>query len=420
MTALAREPAAGKSDSSKLPAGELKKAKFEVAGASVVYDPWLNGFPYRKSHVINHAAGAGTNYQVQIAVHYVSGTDSAGDVYLNSKCRTDFGDVRFTGSDGKTPLDYWLTSKVDGEKAVFWVKVADDLSSVDRTIYVYYGKSDATTTSLDSREDFTTYTEVDPNSHISKTAYHVDFQDNRNETAYLYKDYGAGNFADFTHLLDIKNAAEAGSRQGQCYVLANDIGEGRWMWTSGKTAMGLYIWDNASNRRLFLFEWYNGAEYDSSNFNAVVDAWYYLKVVKSGASLNCYVYSDSARTNLLATLSLNLQGSWTFRYIYAAQTWNSGNGYQGRMYTDNLFLRKYVSPEPAHSGWGSEDVLVTQAGSAANWSWKVPAVDGTEKVRSGSAANWSWVTFQNDGTGITVPRGSATLSPATSWYWGPQ
>jgi hypothetical protein len=65
---------------------------------------------------------------------------------LNGHSRTDFGDVRFTSSDGTTLLDYWIEEKVDGNYAVFWVEVSEDLGS-DRTIYVYYGKSDATTTS---------------------------------------------------------------------------------------------------------------------------------------------------------------------------------------------------------------------------------------------------------------------------------
>lgn len=44
-------------------------------------------------------------------------------------------------------LDYWMESKVDGDYAVFWVEVPNDLSSNPATIYIYYGKSDATTTS---------------------------------------------------------------------------------------------------------------------------------------------------------------------------------------------------------------------------------------------------------------------------------
>jgi len=63
-------------------------------------------------------------------------------VGLNNHCRDDFGDVRFTKSDGITLLDYWMEEKVDGEYAVFWVEVADDLSSSDVTVYIYYGKSD--------------------------------------------------------------------------------------------------------------------------------------------------------------------------------------------------------------------------------------------------------------------------------------
>jgi len=57
---------------------------------------WLDGWEFRKSHVINSASGAGTNYQIGIRAHYGSGMDSGEDVYLNGKCRNDFGDVRFT------------------------------------------------------------------------------------------------------------------------------------------------------------------------------------------------------------------------------------------------------------------------------------------------------------------------------------
>jgi len=92
-------------------------------------------------------SGAGTNYQVQIIVHYGSGTDGGDDVYLKSLCRTDFGDVRFTDNDGTTPLDYWMQTKVNSDHADFWVEVKDDLSTNPATIYIYYGKSDATTTS---------------------------------------------------------------------------------------------------------------------------------------------------------------------------------------------------------------------------------------------------------------------------------
>jgi len=85
---------------------------------------WLSGWGYRKSHeIVGSTAGAVTDYQVRVKAHYGSGDDSGEDVYLNEHCRTDFGDVRFTDSDGETEIPYWMEEKVDGDYAVFWVKV---------------------------------------------------------------------------------------------------------------------------------------------------------------------------------------------------------------------------------------------------------------------------------------------------------
>ncbi|MBU2578352.1 DUF2341 domain-containing protein [Patescibacteria group bacterium] len=74
---------------------------------------WLSGWAYRKRHVINPSSGAGTNYQVKVTANAGSGADSGADVYLNSKARSDFGDVRFTDDNGSTLLDYWLESHDD-------------------------------------------------------------------------------------------------------------------------------------------------------------------------------------------------------------------------------------------------------------------------------------------------------------------
>jgi len=45
---------------------------------------WLSGWQYRKSHTINPAAGAGTDYQKRITVHHGFGYDSGDNVYLNN------------------------------------------------------------------------------------------------------------------------------------------------------------------------------------------------------------------------------------------------------------------------------------------------------------------------------------------------
>lgn len=107
---------------------------------------FLSGWLYRKSHVIESAVGAGTNYQKRIVVHYGAGADLGEDVYCDSKCKTDFGDIRFTEDDEITELDYWMESKTDSDNAVFWVEISDNLDS-NQTIYIYYGNDSVSTTS---------------------------------------------------------------------------------------------------------------------------------------------------------------------------------------------------------------------------------------------------------------------------------
>jgi len=86
----------------------LPVEKAESAGEN-----WLVGYNYRKSHVIENATGAGTNYQIKIVTYLGSGTDSGENVYLGGKARSDFADVRFTDDDGETLLDYWLEGTLD-------------------------------------------------------------------------------------------------------------------------------------------------------------------------------------------------------------------------------------------------------------------------------------------------------------------
>jgi hypothetical protein len=111
---------------------------------------WLDGWNYRKNHVIANATGAGTNYQIKIAVNYGNGSDSGDTVFVDGKCQSDFDDIRFTAADGLTELDYWRMTKTDSISAIFWVEISDDLSSSNSTVYVYYGNPTVTYT-----EDYT-------------------------------------------------------------------------------------------------------------------------------------------------------------------------------------------------------------------------------------------------------------------------
>ena len=110
---------------------------------------WLSGWTYRKAHVINgSSASVQTNYPVEIDVHYSFGFDVGSDVYLDYKCRTDFGDVRFTDASGVNVLSDYIEQEQNGVEAVFWVSVPYIPQSPNNaTIHIYYGNPNATTTS---------------------------------------------------------------------------------------------------------------------------------------------------------------------------------------------------------------------------------------------------------------------------------
>ena len=107
---------------------------------------WLTGWLYRQQHIITAGVGASDNFQIPITIHYSAGASTDGDMYCDSLCKTDFGDIRFTSADGETLLDYWVYSKVDSDNAVIWFEVAGDLNS-DRVIYIYYGNNAAVSAS---------------------------------------------------------------------------------------------------------------------------------------------------------------------------------------------------------------------------------------------------------------------------------
>ncbi len=141
---------------------------------------WLPpGWDYRKSHTINGSpVGLLSDYAVRIVVHYGSGTDSGEDVYLDNNCRVDFEDIRFTGSDGSSPLDYWIEKKTNGDRAIFWLEVDSiPASPGSNTIYIYYGNSAATTTSngkntFDWFDDFALDTSTDYDIGRHATVWH--------------------------------------------------------------------------------------------------------------------------------------------------------------------------------------------------------------------------------------------------------
>jgi len=79
------------------------------------------------------------NYQIKIVLDKVDN--------LHSHCLDNFQDVRFTENDNGPELNFWIENYIGGDNAIFWVRRVENDAPGDNQIYVYYGKSDATSVS---------------------------------------------------------------------------------------------------------------------------------------------------------------------------------------------------------------------------------------------------------------------------------
>jgi hypothetical protein len=338
---------------------------------------WLSGWSYRKSHLINSAAGAGINYQIKVAVHYGSGTDSGADVYLNSHSRTDFGDVRFTDDDDTTLLDCWMESKVDSDEAVFWVKVADDLSTVNQTIYVYYGKADATTTSNGNNtfiffDDFSgdlskwnihIGTDVAITSGYGNPAPCLEISGGFTSWPYGFTVIGSdATYAEFQDGIieaDVYPATDA---------LPEIIFRGNYSENTGYKGR----WDCRSDEESPWFSPpYDGWEAfgdDVARFG-IANQWQKVELVINGSTFE--IYSNNNLKSIVTDTQYSEPGEIGLANHYGAYA-----------RFDNVRVRKYVSPEPRDGAWGSEEsgqvfdyVLKVVNQASDDWNIRLAAYD---------------------------------------------
>jgi hypothetical protein len=343
---------------------------------------WLSGWSYRKSHVINYAAGAGINYQVKVVVHYGSGTDSGADVYLNSHSRTDFGDVRFTDDDGTTLLDYWMESKVDSDKAVFWVKVADDLSTVNAAIYVYYGKADAVYPYLASARahgDATFLFFDDFTVDLSRW--------NREKTSGVYPEISSGT--DYVRCGGGSTSApyghtSLGSSPTYSGFLDGAI-EFRLRQTTDALGEIVYRGNYAANTGYkgrydcrtgtepsFMKPPYSGWSAFGptvTRFGDGTGVWYRGTITVLGSTFK--MYKDGVVKNTATDATHTSSGEIALQNHYG--TWTD---------YDWVAVRKFVDPEPSDGAWGSEEggqtfdyVLKAVNQYSNNWNIRLKAYD---------------------------------------------
>lgn len=184
-----------------------------------------------------------------------------------------------------------------------------------------------TSTNPRKLEDFKTFTEVDPGERIDIPAHnYFDFTSRNNETAYLYKDYGASHFGNFTQRFKMEWNSSAVNAKSYAYALTNDLDGIKELQVGSKTYIGICFYHaGTSDYRLVLEEGYGGSIYSDYYSCSAPTAVYYVKVIKSGTDLKAYIYSDEGYSDLLDTLTLTLQADHTLKYAFACSSYHDDN-----------------------------------------------------------------------------------------------
>ncbi len=275
----------------------------------------------RKTVALDNTANASTlsEYQVQVTVSY------------DSDMQADFDDVRFTDSDGVTPLSYYLESKTDSVSATFWVNVPTITSSATTTIYLYYGNSGASSIS----------------SGVSVFDFFDDFGDgsfDHDKWKYVTFERGDANLCtESSGVLHCSITTATQASASAIYSIKDELGDDfdtHVDWTSFNSAAGDYssaeFWCDAdANNRVWVRVDKNalGQMYYSSNtvqggvtgsyqfYGPVVQSSGKLRIVRSGGtSITTYRWDGSSYQSLKTVSGFTTEN---MRCIVRSRSWGT-------------------------------------------------------------------------------------------------
>lgn len=184
-------------------------------------------------------------------------------------------------------------------------------------------------------EDLSTYTEVDPNSHISATSSRMTGGGiNRNETAYAYYDKGADYFDALDIDFDIRTTNLDSNDILGVLGISNTLDHiGAFGTSDIKVA---FYYPGGGARGLYLG---TGGALDYMVIS--VDTTYYctLERAAGSAAVSLKVYSDSGRETLLDTLTGTMAvASTKHRYILGIASQYTNNNYAASGYVENVVI----------------------------------------------------------------------------------
>jgi len=256
-------------------------------------------------------------------------------------------------SSGEYSLDSLTYSVLNEEEGILLVKVTangseywayeiniNDLNRLDNPYFLpntsvfYYifgnklyikSSSDLETDISPDTQDFTDFTEYDPNDKRTVTSSKVTLTNiTRGDDGYLVNDYGSAYFTgDFEHNFDVYVGSDFDLYATICpWALTNGAHTIQEM-IDDSDGLTVYFYRNSSTVFTIYLQDFNGSSDTYTNFST--DTTYYLTVIRSSSTVSCYIYSDSTRETLVDTLSISCSTDYQYLVVSAGR---EGSTYQ--------------------------------------------------------------------------------------------
>lgn len=288
------------------------------------------------------------------------------EVALDENCRTDFGDVRFTRSDGVTELKYKQIEWENSEYATFYVLNPTLPADPDKTtIYVYYGDEDATSTGngettfpwlFDDLSDYSvddSPNDVDWDTEGTGVGDTIDIQeDPADATKKCIRIVESGS--DDTVLWALLKAER--SQYALHFRLRGDTDtDAHWYFMAYEDTTII----TTVTRRFSIdrFNWHDDTEYQefSPQLSAPLDTWINVTemlVDTGGEYLHWLVDYTDYTADLRVSPSIGVDKYKIKPNIEAQTLYIGGVGQDNRF----IFARNFVDPEPIAEWDAAEDV----------------------------------------------------------------
>jgi hypothetical protein len=280
----------------------------------------------------------------QVNLTVASGsTQNDYQVFLNvshdADMQNDFDDLRFVDDDDSTLLDAWLEQKSDGSWATVWVEVNDSISTVNRTVFMYYGNGSVgsywngydTFIEFDGAEDGVGNWTEDSGLNSG------DWNQNSSQFvtgSYCFEFKATGADMWYMDIADISSddkaigfwARKEDTTTGMVFEPQNFDGDRNTALTNIYTMF----------RNTGFITWFDGSHHNVQAYNA--DQWYKFDFTDVNFSNYSYdiVIDGSLQTDDASFR--NNQGTLRQLEFYSGSTIG---------YVDNVFVREWHDPEPS-------------------------------------------------------------------------